>query len=53
MELNVYVYNKDRSADSKVYWRCEDRTCKDRVVVKVNYPVKTTQVFQSLFLVEI
>ena len=53
MELNGYVYNKDRSAESKVYWRCEDRTCKGRVVIKDNNPVKTAQFFPSLLLVEI
>ena len=42
MELNGYVYNKDRSAESKVYWRCEERTCKGRVVIKDNNQVKMT-----------
>ena len=42
MELNCYVYNNDRSAESKVYWRCDERTCKGRVVIKDNNPVKMT-----------
>ena len=48
MELNGFVYNKDKSSDSKpkVYWRCEDRTCKDRVVMQSNNPVKMTSLSQ-------
>ena len=42
IDLNGYVYNKDRSAERKVYWRCEKRTCKGRVVIKDNNPVKMT-----------
>ena len=42
MELIGFVYHKDRSAKSKVYWRCEDRTCKGQVVMKDNNPVKMT-----------
>ena len=44
MELNGFVYNKDRSSDSKpkVYWRCEDRTCNGRVVRQSNNPVQMT-----------
>ena len=25
LELNGFVYNKDRTVESKIYWRCEDR----------------------------
>ena len=39
MELNGYVYNKDRSAKSKLYWKCEDRqhkvVMKDSILVKM------------------
>ena len=38
MELNGYVYNKDRSAKSKLYWKCEDR--QHKVVMKDSIPVK-------------
>ena len=43
MELNGFVYKKDKSSNSKVYWRCEERTCKGRVVMQSNNPVKMTQ----------
>ena len=27
LELKGFMYNKDRTFESKVYWRCEDRKC--------------------------
>ena len=52
MELNGYVYDKDRIAESKEYCRCEDRTCKDGMAVKGINPVKTTQILPSPLLIE-
>lgn len=42
MELNGFLYNKDRAIESNLYWRCEDRQCKGRVITLDNIPVKTT-----------
>ena len=42
MALYIHVYSKDKSFDSKMYWRCEDRTCKGRLVMQSNNPVKMT-----------
>ena len=25
LELTGFVYNKDRTVESKIYWRCKDR----------------------------
>ena len=33
LELKGFVYNKDRTVESKIYWRCEDRKCKGRIVM--------------------
>ena len=27
LELKGFVYDKDRTVESKIYWRCEDRKC--------------------------
>ena len=40
MELNGFLYNKDRNFQSKIYWRCEDRKCKGRVVMNGENPEK-------------
>ena len=40
MELNGFVYNEDKSSDSKVYWRRGCRTC--RMVMQSNNSVKIT-----------
>ena len=46
LELKGFVYNKDRTVESKVYWRCEDRKCKGRIVMNgenlVNMSAHTT-----------
>ena len=36
LELKGFVYNKDRTVESKIYWRCLDRKCKGRNLVKVS-----------------
>ena len=31
LELNGFVYNKDETVESKIYWRCKDRKCKGQI----------------------
>ena len=45
-EFNGLVYSKDKSFDSKMYWRCKDRTCKGRVIMQSSVLVE----FLSNFL---
>ena len=33
LELKGFMYNKDRTFESKVYWRCEDRKCKGQNII--------------------
>ena len=42
LELKGFVYNKDRTVESKVYWRCEDRKCKSRIVMDGENLVKVS-----------
>ena len=44
MELNGFLYNQDRKAENKIYWRCEDRQCniKGRVITIEDFHVKNT-----------
>ena len=42
MGLKGYVYSKDGENKDTVYWRCEDRKCKGRVVMKDSRVIKDT-----------
>lgn len=32
LAFNGYLYNQDRTRGATVYWRCEDRTCRGRII---------------------
>ena len=36
------MYNNDRTVESQVYWRCEDRKCKGRIVMNGENLVKVS-----------
>ena len=36
------MYNKDRTVESKIYWRWEDRKCKGRIAVNGENLVKVS-----------
>ena len=44
LKFKGFVYNKDRTIESKINWRCEDRKCKGRIVmVKILLKCQLTQ----------
>ena len=47
VEFNGLVYSTDKSFDSKVYWRCKDRTCKGRVVMQSSVLVEFSTSFNE------
>ena len=42
LELKGFVSNKDKTVESKIYWRCEDRKCKGRIVMNGENLVKVS-----------
>ena len=42
IELKGFVYNKDITVESKMYWRCEDRKCKGRIVMNGENLIKVS-----------
>ena len=39
MTFKGFQYGKDKQMDTKIYWKCDDRACKGRVVTSSGEPV--------------
>ena len=39
MVFKGFQYGKDKQMDTKIYWKCDDRACKGRVVTSSGEPV--------------
>ena len=39
MAFKGFQYGKDKQMDTKIYWKCDDRACKGRVVTSSGEPV--------------
>ena len=42
LSMDGFVYVRDGTSNSKVYWRCEDRSCKGRAITEGDAFVKQT-----------